>query len=57
MKGLKNPARPFYQSVPKLEETIISSEDSEVEDYYRKIFPHSKKLSDSLKYYFQLSGL
>ena len=34
MRKLRNPARPLCQNVPNLDETIISEEDSEEEDYH-----------------------
>ena len=34
IKELSNPARPLYQNAPDLDETMISEEDSEEEDYH-----------------------
>ena len=34
MRELRNPARPLCQNIPNLDETIISEEDSEEEDYH-----------------------
>ena len=34
MNELRNPARPFYKSIPNLDETVFSNEDSEEEDYH-----------------------
>ena len=34
MRGLRNPARPLYQNAPNQDETILSNEDSEEEDYH-----------------------
>ena len=34
MRELRNPARPVYQNIPNLNETIVSNEDSEEEDYH-----------------------
>ena len=33
-KEFGNPARPFYQNIPNLEEIIVSMENSEEEDYH-----------------------
>ena len=38
MRELTNPARPLYENAPNLDETIISEEDSEQEDYYKNYF-------------------
>ena len=35
MRELKNLAGPLYQNAPNLDETIISDEDSEAEDYHK----------------------
>ena len=37
MRELRNPARPLYQNAPNLDETIMSEEDSEEEDYHTYI--------------------
>ena len=37
MREMRNPARPLYQNTPNLDETIISEEDSEEEDYHKLI--------------------
>ena len=34
MHELRNPARPVYQNIPNLNETIVSTEDSEEEDHH-----------------------
>ena len=34
MRDLRHPARPFYESETNLDETMVSEEDSEVEDYH-----------------------
>ena len=34
MHELRNPARPSYQNIPNMDETIVSNEDSEEEDYH-----------------------
>ena len=34
MYELRNPARPFHQKIPNLDETIVSNEDSEEDDYH-----------------------
>ena len=34
MHEFRNPARPFYQNVPNLDARLVSSEDSEEEDYH-----------------------
>ena len=34
MYELRNPPRPVYQNIPNLDETIVSNEDSEEEDYH-----------------------
>ena len=36
MKDLRHPARPFHESETNLDETMISEEDSEEEDYHIK---------------------
>ena len=35
MHELRNPARPIHQNIPNINETIVSNEDSEEEDYHR----------------------
>ena len=34
MKDLRHPARPLYRSETNLDETLVSEEDSEEEDYH-----------------------
>ena len=34
MLDFRNPARPVYQNIPNIDETIVSDEDSEEEDYH-----------------------
>ena len=36
MHELRNPARPIHQILPNMNETIVSNEDSEEEDYHNK---------------------
>ena len=35
----RNPARPLYQNTPTLDETRISNEDSEEDDYHTQFTP------------------
>ena len=43
MRELRNPARPLCQNEPNLDETIISEEDSEEEDYHSNPFNWGRK--------------
>ena len=45
----KNPAGPVYHNIPNLDETILSNEDSEEEDYHTLLkIPHRVFLRNQL---------
>ena len=37
MKDIRHPARPLFRSETNLDETLVSKEDSEEEDYHRRL--------------------
>ena len=41
MRDLRHPARPFHESETNLDETMVSEENSEVEDYHSIYWQHT----------------